>query len=286
MIMKKIMKLIGLLTLIIFSFFYTDKVIEVIREEDEIMIKIKAEQEKYYIKPINATTVGDTIIPGIQGRKVDVESSYKKMKEQGIYNPNLLIYETIDPKLRLETQKEKYIISGNPQKLMVSLLFPLTNNRYFESFDKILTTKNIPGNFFVDYTYLISNSTLLKEKSHHEFYSYGQNGEYSPDTLLFSNNLISRITKNNAIYCLTIAPKEETLNLCSKNNLYTLTPNIIGNKNPYQNIKTYLTSGSMIFLEMNKETLSELPTIIDYIKGKGYQITVLSKLLSENNNDI
>ena len=32
---------------------------------------------------------------------------------------------------------------------------------------------------------------------------------------------------------------------------------------------------------MNKETINELPTIIDYIKGKGLKIDTLSNLLNE-----
>ena len=39
--MKNIIKMIGLFTLIGFSFFYTDKVIEVIREEDKNGKKFK-----------------------------------------------------------------------------------------------------------------------------------------------------------------------------------------------------------------------------------------------------
>ena len=73
--MKSIVKLIGLLVLIGFSFFYTDKVIEVIREEDEIMIKIREEKDNYSVKPKNATISGNTIIPGINGREVNAESS-------------------------------------------------------------------------------------------------------------------------------------------------------------------------------------------------------------------
>ena len=38
--MKETIKMIGLITLICFSFFYTDKVINVINEQDPIMIKI------------------------------------------------------------------------------------------------------------------------------------------------------------------------------------------------------------------------------------------------------
>ncbi len=279
--MKNIIKLTGLLVLIGFSFFYTDKVIEVIREEDQIMIQIKAKKDHYALSSLNATVEGDTIIPGIKGREVNVEGSYKKMKDQGIFNENLLIYDEIDPKIRLENNQDKYIISGNHNKKMVSLIFPLENGRYLESIDKILKSNNVVANFFVDYTYLINHSTTIKEKSYHEFYSYGSNGKYTPDTILFSNNLISRITNNDATYCLISKKSKEVLELCNKNNLYTILPNILGEKTPYKNIKNNLTSGSMLLLSMNSETTNELSLIIDYIKGKGYQIVGLSNLLSE-----
>lgn len=279
--MKNIIKLLGLLTLIGFSFFYTDKVIEVIREEDEIMIKIKSEKENYFTKPIDATIVDNTIIPGLNGREVNVESSYKKMKEQGIYNQNFLVYNELDPKIRLENNQDKYIVLGNPKKQMVSLLFIIDNDRDLDKIDNILMQKETIANFFIDYSYLIKNSTKIKEKSNHEIYSYGNKGKYLPDTLLFSNNLISRISNNNAIYCLSKNESNEILELCNKNNLYTIKPNILATKNPYTTVKANLTSGSIILLNNSSKTLKELPLIIDYIKGKGYQIQGLSNLLSE-----
>ncbi len=279
--MKNIIKLVGLLMLIGFSFFYTDKVIEVIREEDEIMIKIKSSASDYKVSPVDATIVKNTIIPGLQGREVNIESSYKKMKEQGVFNPSLFVYEEIDPDNRLENHQDKYIILGNPNKNMVGLLFILDNNRYLEQIDKILTSKEITASFFVDYSYLVNNSTRIKEKTNYEFYSYGKEGNYAPDTLLFSNNLISRITKHNASYCLSTNLEKEVLELCDKNNLYTINPNIIATSTPYKVVKNHLTSGSMILLQMNQETVNELSFIIDYIKGRGYQLTSLSKLLEE-----
>ena len=279
--MKNIIKLVGLLMLIGFSFFYTDKVIEVIREEDEIMIKIKSSASDYKVSPVDATIVKNTIIPGLQGREVNIESSYKKMKEQGVFNPNLFVYEEIDPDNRLENHQDKYIILGNPNKNMVGLLFILDNNRYLEQIDKILISKEITASFFVDYSYLVNNSTRIKEKTNYEFYSYGKEGNYAPDTLLFSNNLISRITKHNASYCLSTNLEKEVLELCDKNNLYTINPNIIATSTPYKVVKNHLTSGSMILLQMSQETVNELSFIIDYVKGRGYQLTSLSKLLEE-----
>ncbi len=279
--MKSIVKLLGLLVLIGFSFFYTDKVIEVIREEDEVMIKIKEEKDHYFVKPIDAIVSGNTIIPGINGREVDVDGSYKKMKEQGIYNEKLFVFDEIKPKVRLEDNQDKFIISGNKNKKMVSLVFSIDSSRYLEQVDKILNNKNVIGNFFVDYSYLISNSTVIKDKSHHEFYSYGSNGIYAPDTILFANNLISRISNNEAIYCFSPDMSKKTLSLCSKNNLYTISPTIVGANTPYKNVKNKLESGSIIFLSLNNEGMTELPLVIDYIEGKGYKIVGLSTLLSE-----
>ena len=45
--MKNIIQMIGLITLICFSFFYTDKVITILNEQDPIMITIMEEKDKY-----------------------------------------------------------------------------------------------------------------------------------------------------------------------------------------------------------------------------------------------
>lgn len=282
--MKGIIRMIGVLTLIGFSFFYTDKVIEVIREEDEIMIELESIKELYKIEPINATIVSNTIIPGINGRKINIESSYKKMKINNLFNENLLIYDNITPKINLTSNKDKFIIKGNNNKSIVSIIFILNNKKYLEEIENILKTKNVTVNYFVDYDFLINNSTTIKENQRHEYYSYGDNGKYTADNLLFSNNLISRISNNNAIYCLAINMENDILKLCSNNSLYTITPTIIGEKTPYKHIKTNITNGSIIFLDLNKETTKELGTIIDYLKGKGYKIEGLSTLLSEELN--
>lgn len=279
--MKTIIRMIGLVTLIGFSFFYTDKVIEVIREEDEIMIELESIKDIYKIEPINATIVSNTIIPGQNGRNINIEASYKKMKSNGLFNENLLIYNDITPKINLNSNKDKFIIQGNNTKKIISLIFILDNNKYLDEITNILKIKDITVSYFIDYNYLINNSTIIKEIPNHEFYSYGNNGKYTSDNLLFSNNLISRISNNNAIYCLAKDMEKDILNLCSENNLYTITPTIIGEKKPYNHIKEKLTNGSIILLNLNKETTKELSTIIDYIKGKGYKIEGLSTLLSE-----
>ena len=127
----------------------------------------------------------------------------------------------------------------------------------------------------------MSNTTKIKELNEQEFYSYGEKGKYTPDTLLFSNNLISRISNNNANLCLSIEKEKKVLELCSKNDLYTIVPNIVGGDSPYERIKNHLSSGSIILLNINQDTLNELEIIIDYIKGKGLKIVGLTRLINE-----
>ncbi len=282
---KKILKLIGITSFIIFSFFYTDKVINVIQEEDEIMIKLKSIESNYNIIPINASITANTIMPGLNGKKINIEASYKNMKQNGIFNKKLIVYDKILPNISLTNNKDKFIIKGNKNKQMVSLIFILTNNKYLTRLENILNKKEIVANYFIDYNYLINNSTKIKEMTNREFYSYGENGKYTPDNLLFSNNLISRISNNEAIYCISNDRSTEILNICSKNNLYTIVPNIIGNQNTYTLIKNNISNGSIILMYMTPEIMNNLNTIIDYIKSKGYQIEGLSKLLSEELNN-
>ena len=45
--MKNLVKLLGLFVLIGFSFFYTDKVLNVIREEDKVMIELTSVIDVY-----------------------------------------------------------------------------------------------------------------------------------------------------------------------------------------------------------------------------------------------
>lgn len=281
--MKNIIKLTGLITLIVFSFFYTDKVIEVIREEDSIMIKLKEIKEQEKIDAINASVVSNTIIPGINGKTINLDKSYKEMKKIGTINNNMLIYDTIKPTISITNNKDKFIIKGNSNKQLVSIIFILNNDKYLEEIAKI-TKRDITINYFIDYNYLINNTTKIKKMKNVEFYSYGNDGGYTPDSLLFSNNLITRISNNEANLCLDSTMSNKIIKLCSTNNLYTITPNIVAEKNIYKTITENLTSGSMILIDLNKDNINKLNTVIDYIEGKGLKIEGLSKLITEELN--
>ena len=79
--MKKVFEIIGIFSLLIFSFILTEKTATVIKDMDEIMIGIKKNKDNYYFDYVDAVIDGDTIVPGISKREVNINASYQKMKE-------------------------------------------------------------------------------------------------------------------------------------------------------------------------------------------------------------
>ena len=281
MFLKNIIKIMGLFVLIVFSFFYSDKVYSVISSKDELMIKIKEVSESYYVKSMDGIVTKNTIIPGIMGKSVNIDKSYKKMREIGTFDDKLIIYDNIKPNNSLSDNRNKYIIHGNYNKDMVSIIFVVDNDRYLDKIENIILSKNVIVNYFVTSDYLIENSTYIASLNNSEVYNYGDNGEYTPDNLIFANNLITRITKNEAMYCLSEIFSSNTLSFCSKKNLYTVVPNIIIDSNLYINVKEKVDNGSIILIKINNNNVMELSIVIDYLKSKGLSIVGLSQLLSE-----
>lgn len=269
--MKNI-KYLGLFLLIVFTFIYTDKVISVINNNDDIMLEIK-EQAKYYkIDPIDAIIVDDTVIPGINGKEVDIIKSYYNMKNSKIYNPEALKYRTIYPKNSLKNNFNKFIIQGNNKKKNVSIVYILNNNMG-DMLNRISSKYVI--NIFIDYNYLENNINELSKLNNYEIYNYGDNGYYNQENILLGNNIINNKAQNKSIYCLCIDKNIDTLNSCYGNKLGTITPTINGG---YLDVKANIQNGSIILIN----NLSELSNISNYIINKGYNIVGLSKLLSED----
>ena len=263
--MKNIIKTISLLSLVCFSFFYTDKVINIINKKDPLMIKIETIKEKYEVKPVNAVLNEDTIVPGISGKEIDVLKSYEEMKLSGIFREELLVYKSLYPSSLLSSNKDKYIIKGNNDKNKVALLLILN----IKDIEKI-TNNNLT--LFLNHKDInIENINKLKTN---EIYTYGNNGIYTKESLTSDNSIINRISNNTSKYCLSKEKNKSLLEVCSQNNMYTILPNIIGD---YEDIKKEITNGSIILLN----SPNNLNIIIKYINSKGYQITPLSNLLKE-----
>ncbi len=272
------MKIIGLATLICFSFFYTEKVIDVINEQDPIMIKINSVKDKYIVKPVEAIINEDTIIPGIVGKEVNAENSYNAMRKIGLFKSNLLEYDNIMPKDTLSNNLDKYIINGNKEFAHVSLILIITK----DNINKIDSLDNKHLNLFIDSGVLKKNLAKIKKLSNTSIYSYGDNGRYNKDNLTIDNNLIQRNTKNKGTYCLMLDKNKDNIKQCQNSNMSSLLPLQSDTSSAYNSVKLNLQNGLMMVINTDSKTISELDDIIKYIKSKGYKIVALDKLLNEN----
>ena len=90
--------------------------------------EIKTKSINYKIEPKEAIIKDNTIIPGINGKQVDIKKSYEKIREIGYFNDKLLVYKQIQIKNKLKNNQDKYIISGNLKKREVSLIFKINND--------------------------------------------------------------------------------------------------------------------------------------------------------------
>ena len=276
--MKTFFKLTGLLVLFFFSFFYTEKVINVITEQDEIMIKIKENEEKNNIPSTNAIINKNTITPGLSGKEINIDKSYKEMKKLGTYNENMLVYTKVLPEVSINNNKNKYIRSGNKNFTEVSLIFKINKNTDLQKLLTLLDKNNTKANFFISYEYLEKHINEIEKEKNIVYYNYGKNGTYNDEIILIANNIISK-KSNPANICLTETNTNNTLKICSENEQFTIYPEIINGT--INSIKSKINNGSIISFEVTNTTLNELPLIINYINSKGYTISLLSELINE-----
>ena len=278
--MNKIFYRLLIVLLMIFSFYYTNKMIEFLRESDPIMKDIKKTSSKYRIDSVDALIVGNNIIPGKKGKDIDYKKSYSKMKQYGMYNEVLTILKDVKPVVSIDDNYDKYIISGNREKRCVSLVFKVYKNTNIDSILKILEDKKIQANFFIDGTYLENNILKLKNMKNHELEILSYDNSYDKSLFETSISYLENVIGKGVKYCYS-ENNMEVLELCSKLKLHTIMPSLIIKNNLYREVKNNLNNSIIISIDVNNYNIKELNSVIDYINGKGYKILLLSDLLSE-----
>ena len=270
----KIFRYIGLFSLICFTFFYTDKIIDVSIMHDKVMMDIQDDKDNYYVKPIDAIIDNDFIIPGNVGREVNVDKSYNEMKRLGYYDSSLLIFDNIYPDKSIFNNYDKYIVKGNVYNKNVSLIFIVKNKNLINNITLIANKKNVIVNYFIDEVFLNNNIDIISTINNNEIYNYGNDGIYSKDNIIIGNNIINNKSNNKANFCLFLNTDSNSLNNCANNKMLSIMPSFVGN---FNSIKNKLENGSIILIN----NTYDLESIIDYINSKGYKIVSLSELVNE-----
>lgn len=284
---KHYLTVIGICLLTVFSFYYTNKLIEFSKSKDPIMIEIMKNKDDYNKLSIDALINNNYIIPGSEGLEVDVDKSYTKMKKLGKYNDNLYVYDVVKPTISIKDNYNKFVINGNTTKKEVSLIFKVNDLKNIENINKILFNNNVSATFFIDGNIKDDDINILKilDESNNYFGNLGYNKKYSIKTIKYTNALLDRIDDDNHNYCYVEKDDINVLKKCSEVKMYTIKPMVVSNIFPFTYIKQNLENGKIFSLDTNSYTLKQLDLIIKYVRQKGYDFVTLEEILNEKIND-
>lgn len=281
--MKKFFEIIGILTLMIGSFVYTEKVGTTAKLSDTLLTEIKSKKDGYKENAIEPIIKDDTIIPGINGKEVDVDKSYEAMSKIGYFDDKLLVYKPLKVENTLDKNKDKYVINGNNTKMDITLLFKVSNKDDITNIIKMLESKEVKATFFIESKYL--------EKHHNQIIKLVQNGntvgnlsnneDYDDSDFVWMKTILTNIGPQIYNYCYTEKPNKKILRVCNIQNSVTIMPQIIIKNNPLLNIKKQILPGSIISLDVNSELNNQIEVILNYITSKGYKLVSLEELLKE-----
>ena len=255
--MKKF-QIIGVLPILIYSFFYTEKIANLTLEKNEIYQSIKDNYEDYNVNYVNAEIIDNKVIPGLNGKTVNIKSSYFNMKDMDAFNEYYLKYDTTYPKVSLSNNKDKIIVSGNKLKNAVSFVL-----EYDEKIIKYFNENNIDASVLVDL------NTFKKDEKLEQI-----NNEV--DKFKTLDSLLHKYNNNNNI-CYASSNNEK---ICLENKKYLVKSEKVINNSTFINIKNNINRGDIYYVSKNIN-VSNLNLIIKSILYKDLDIIRLSKMISE-----
>ncbi len=279
--MRKIFNIIGICGLTCFSFFYTDKMISLSRENDPIMKEIYKQAESYHVKPCNALVGEGTIKSGLSGKKVDALESYNNMKRLGEFNENLLVFVPDLDYLSIDNYYDKFIVGSNSSRKEVALVFTVSSDKYLNEVLDVLKTSSVVGNFFVDGKWAYDNYDKFEALTKGNYIgNLGYDGKYSLSGIKYVNSMFKVEVNYDIKYCYSKDYDYDALKLCGGEKMHTINPVEVRDSYVYSTLKN-AKSGEIFHIPLSSNALYELPTGISYLKQKGFSIVSLEKLLSE-----
>ena len=266
--MKKIFKIVLISLFSLFSFYYTDKIIDFSKKNDPLMIKIEKAKNVYETSPVNGIVTSNTMMVGVSGKKIDIDKSYEKMKKINQYNEELLEYINIKPSITMKDNYDKLIIGSNTLNREISFIFRFDNVSDIAQISYILDLNNTKATFFIEEDVFKNNIFHIKNLINNNISLgiYGNNIRYVKSFNKYSN------------YCLY--KDKEFFDDCISFRINTIKPILI-NSNLYNYIKYNKKNGFIYEIKITKENIKELNSTLIYLKQKGYKIISLEELLKE-----
>lgn len=232
---------------------------------------------------MDAVVKENSLVPGYNGKQVNKDESFQKMKQYGEYNESLLVFEEVSPTVSMDEYYDKYISSGNTLKDKVSLVFEVKEGDEPGSIVTSLNAANARATFFVDGKWLENNTKMVLEmlQNDHEIEVLSYDNHY--DSILFQNTLdvLSSLSNMKPQYCYAKYDNKEVMDLCESKKMHTVIPSIQVTTHPFVSLKSKVEKGSIISFPVSKEVNEEIGVIASYLKSKGFVLDRLDSLLDE-----
>lgn len=265
---------------------------------EEIIKKSKL----YNIAPIDAKI--DPIwkaTPGYNGRQVDIEASFQKMKKQGEFAEDKLIFKQTRPKVHLEDLQAAPIYRGNPEKPMVAFIINVAwGNEFLPEMLATLKKHNVKTSFFLEGRWAKENPDLTKMiyEAGHEI---GNHSYTHPDMKnLSAADIKNQLQKTNDVIEATTGQvpewfgppsgsyRDEVVKIADVLGLGTIIWSVdtIDWQRPapetiIQRVETKVHPGALILMHPTAPTAKALDRLISMMEQKNLQIGTVSETLSE-----
>ena len=256
--MKNLFKYIGLGAVLLFSFYYTEKMSNIVVNNSSLVSQINDNIDKYNIKAVSAIIDNDYIIPGLNGYSVNVLKSYNNMRYLDTFNSYYLEYDKVMPNISLENNKDKIIKYGNKNKKSVAII--VKNN--FEIIE-YANKNNINITRLVEYT--TYDSKAKYEQINDDYIKYKQVERLLNNTN--SNKNICYVTNN-------------IIDICKDNKKYLVESSLTLNNYNLASIKNNIQSGYIIYINDNV-TITDFKLLLKQIYYQDLKVSYLSELISE-----
>jgi len=256
--MKNLFKYIGITAILLFSFYYTEKMSNIVINNSSLMLEINDNSGQYNVLPVSAIIEDDYIIPGLNGYSVNVLKSYNNMKFLDNFNSYYLEYDVVSPKISLQNNKDKIIKYGNQNKNAVSIL--LKDNIDVINYSQ---EKNISITRLVNYkTY---NNNAYYEQINNDYIEYKK-----VETMLNNSNINKNICYVN----------DDILDICIENEKYLVEESIVLNNYNLSSVKSMIKGGYIIYINDNV-SLTDYKILVRQIYYQDLDIVSLSDLIKE-----
>jgi probable sporulation protein (polysaccharide deacetylase family) len=276
--------------------------VEAAKTKDRLYLEIEEKGKKYETLAQDAKI--DKVwkaIPGYNGLIVDVEASFKNMKELGKFDERRLVFKQVPPKVHLDDLPPAPIYRGHPEKPMVAFLINVAwGNEYIPDMLDTLKRHNVKATFFLEGRWVKNNPDMAKMivDAGHEI---GNHSYSHPDLKTMSNQAIrDQLAKTNEVIeattgvkCKWFAPpsgsyRDDVVKIAHELHMKTImwsvdtidwqkpSPSVI-----VERVMSKIHPGAMVLMHPTSSTSQALETLILLIKQKKYQIANVSTLLDE-----